>query len=979
MSLSDRSQVDNGGCRTSGVEQGASSPHFQFGTETRIESEAAWESAFNATLAELATMIVSTDSIEDLSAAFLDRARRLTDSPLGYVGFIDEVTGWLVCPTMTRDVWNMCRVANKDIVFKEFGGLWGWVLRNRLSVLTNDATNDPRSVGTPAGHVPIFRFLSAPAIEAGGFVGQIALANAERDYTERDLRVVERLASMYTLAVERHRTTARLRTLEKAAQQSIDGIVVIDLEGVVTYVNGAWAKAHHHSPTSLTGKSLSVFHTAEQYETQVKPALAVLKDRGFYEGEVGHVDREGRTFTMAMSATTIVDERGAPVGYIGVARDIAAQKQAEEQLKASRHFIERVLKATPNLIYIYDLIEQRHIYRNFDIGEVLGYDTLPKEAMGKDFPDHVVHPHDLPKLTDHRRGFADVSEGQVLEVEFRLRHADGMWRVYRSRDTLFSRTAEGHPRQIIGVAMDVTGLRRAEQALRDSEARFRMLYEDAPLAYQSLDETGHILDVNNAWMRSLGYTRREVIGRWFGELLPPAEAGRFEVSFNRYLSEGEMHGAEWTLVRKDGSRLIASFEGRVAHDNEGRFRWIQNIFHDITDRKRMEEEQDRLNERLRKAQQMESLTVLAGGVAHDFNNLLVGILGNASLLLADQPADSPLRESIELIEISARRAAELTQQMLAYSGKGTFVLRPLDLTRLVEDMAHLFHATMQTRGELVLKCRQNLPMVEADSGQIRQLLMNLVINAAEALEGRRGKVTIRTDVVDADRTMLSDAHMDDNLPEGRYVFLAVEDTGVGMDDATLARVFDPFFSTKFVGRGLGLPATLGIVRGHHGAIRVRSVSGKGTIVTVLLPSVTESEPTVSAPSPATTSRSWQATGTVLVVDDEETVLIVARRILQKAGFTVLTASGGREAVETFRQYKNDIRIILLDLSMPDLSGEEVFRMLRRISRNVKVLLSSGYSLEEVVQRFSGRRPAGFIHKPYDPPALIEALRNILEA
>ena len=432
---------------------------------------------------------------------------------------------------------------------------------------------------------------------------------------------------------------------------------------------------------------------------------------------------------------------------------------------------------------------------------------------------------------------------------------------------------------------------------------------------------------------------------------------------------------DYRVVRPDGAiRWLYDFTV-VARDEDDRVTHYEGYVLDITERKRAEEERRQLELQIQHAQKLESLGVLAGGIAHDFNNLLVGVLGYAGLAEMELPADSPARESVQKIEKAARRAADLTRQLLAYSGRGRFAVEWVDLPALVEEMAHLLQTSVSKKARLEYDFARDLPPIEGDATQLRQVVMNLITNASDALGDQSGAITLRSGVVHVDRDELAETYLSADLPEGPYVYVEVSDTGCGMDEETLAKIFDPFFTTKFPGRGLGLAAVLGIVRGHRGALKVTSEPGRGSTFRVLLPCGGRPEAPVEAePAPG---GNWRGAGTILVVDDEESVRAVAQLILERSGFAVLTAVDGREALDVFRAHRDEIALVLLDLTMPHLSGEETLQELRRISADVRVILSSGYNEQEVAGRDAGKSPVRFIQKPYSPSALIEKVREAL--
>jgi ligand-binding sensor domain-containing protein/signal transduction histidine kinase/CheY-like chemotaxis protein len=422
-------------------------------------------------------------------------------------------------------------------------------------------------------------------------------------------------------------------------------------------------------------------------------------------------------------------------------------------------------------------------------------------------------------------------------------------------------------------------------------------------------------------------------------------------------------------LRDRGKRL----EGLVAE----RTRALQ---HEMAVRVKSEEERRALDRRMQDAQRLESLGVLAGGIAHDFNNLLVGILGQAGLAQMDLPPDSPIRDHVLHIERAAVRAAELTSQLLAYSGRGRFVLERVDLSAVVRELAKLLETVIAKHVDLVFHFDQELPAIEADPAQIGQVVMNLLTNASDALADRPGRIVITTDV----RTVTDGAQERDpqtGLKPGRYVRLVVEDTGCGMDAATQMRIFDPFFTTKFTGRGLGLAAVQGIVRSHHGIITVHSQPGAGTRFEVLFPA-TDRSADVRIPLPVSRRASGDRR-TVLLVDDEDSVRSVGRSTLARAGFDVLIAHDGREAIDIFQRDPDRIDCVLLDLTMPRLSGAETLLELRALREDVSVVITSGYTEQEAAGQLrlasEGAEVQGFVQKPWTPAALVAAIEVALES
>lgn len=383
-----------------------------------------------------------------------------------------------------------------------------------------------------------------------------------------------------------------------------------------------------------------------------------------------------------------------------------------------------------------------------------------------------------------------------------------------------------------------------------------------------------------------------------------------------------------------------------------------------------------LHARVQQVQKLETLGTLAGGVAHDFNNMLQAILGNASLIREQVGLPAEIQNSLEQIEIACRRAAELNTLLLAYAGKGKFVLELVDLSQLAIEMSKLLASSLPRRPQLLGQFAPGLPKVAGDPTQLRQVLMNLVLNAAESLSENGGVIRLATGQADLTAEELAGFWLGNDLSPGGYVYFEVCDTGCGMSEEVQSRIFDPFFTTKQNGRGLGLAAVLGIVRGHRGALEVHSELGSGTIVRVFFPACDEASP--SRP-PITQQRplAENNAGTILVVDDEEAIRNSARFLLESLGYTVLTACDGNEAVAAFKANQADINAVLLDLSMPRMSGPEVLRELRSVRPDVPIIITSGRFEKEVMQQFQESDPIRFIQKPYRGNDLRTKLHELL--
>jgi two-component system CheB/CheR fusion protein len=517
--------------------------------------------------------------------------------------------------------------------------------------------------------------------------------------------------------------------------------------------------------------------------------------------------------------------------------------------------------------------------------------------------------------------------------------------------------------------------------LTESEERFRLIVEHAPEAILSIDGSGKIALANAQAERMFGYPAAELLGQDLEILVPDAvraSHGRLRDAYFASPSSRVMgNGRPLFGRRKDGSMVpveIGLNSIRFQHEVHA-----MAFISDLTSRRLLEDEREHILRRMTETQKLESLGVLAGGIAHDFNNLLTGIAANASIAQStvdDRSEDGGVRECLSAIQHSTRRAAELCHQLLAYSGRGKFVVQPTDLSGLVQDTAKLVHASISRRIDVRFDLTADLPPVSMDVTQIRQVIMNLLINGAEAIGDGTGELAVATGRMQVTADTLRQAILSEGVSEGLHVYLEVTDTGSGIKATDLKRIFEPFFTTKFTGRGLGLSATLGIVRGHKGTMIVRSVEGRGTTFRVALPPA-EVRPAVTAVPMSREPSSFTGSGHVLVVDDDDLVRNIARRLLQRIGFQVTMATDGREGVDTFAADPTRYALVLLDLTMPRLSGAEAFAEMRRVHPGVKVLLMSGFTESEVQEAFGSEGPAGFLPKPFDVHSLTAAVRAAL--
>jgi PAS domain S-box-containing protein len=544
--------------------------------------------------------------------------------------------------------------------------------------------------------------------------------------------------------------------------------------------------------------------------------------------------------------------------------------------------------------------------------------------------------------------------------------------------TMKAETAEHLQKLNKDLSWETAELKKTEEALRAERDYSTSIIDGTPAIVCRLLPDGNLSFLNAAGERITGYAADELVGKdWMKILYTEEEKNQITALFQQSNRASDL-GHELTLTSKAGEKrtLVWSLLDHV--NAEGRIAEIIGIGQDVTERKRSEEDRLLLERQMQHTQKLESLGVLAGGIAHDFNNLLMVILGNTDMVLQSLPESSSLRPLMKEIDAASHQAANLCRQMLAYSGQGQFVVGDINLNETVEEITSLLKASIGKKTEVYLHLKSDLPAIKADAAQIQQVVMNLITNASEALGDKQGAITISSDVLACNAEYLRQSRLPKQPPPGDFVSLEVADTGCGMNAEALEKLFEPFYTTKFIGRGLGLAAVLGIVRGHNGAIVVHSKAGQGTAFQLLFPALAEAA-RKGKEKKRNPSNAFHGTGTVLVVDDEAMVRDISKRMLEKTGFNVLTAEDGEHALEVYSENADDVICVILDLTMPRMDGEQCLQELRRLHEDVRVILASGYSEQELSERFSGSGAAAFLQKPYRSADLNKKLKKVLGA
>jgi two-component system cell cycle sensor histidine kinase/response regulator CckA len=640
--------------------------------------------------------------------------------------------------------------------------------------------------------------------------------------------------------------------------------------------------------------------------------------------------------------------------------DITAQKRAEEELRVSRERLELAQSSARVATYDWDLCENvGHGSREFNV--LYG---LPPSDIGPSIEEWVqlIHPEDRERVLAERE--QTRQGGDPCDSEFRVVWPDGTLHWLMAKGKLL-RDSEGNPIRMVGVNMDITERKRADVALRESEERFRDMADSTPVLICASGPDKLATFFNRGWLDFTGRTMEKELGYGWTEGLHPEDLDRTIAAYEASFNARRFCQIEYRLRRADGEYRSILCSGVPRYEPRGAFAGYTASCMDITDLKRDQEH-------VLATQKLESLGVLAGGIAHDFNNLLGSILAESELMMEDLADNPDALDGVMRIKSVAIRAVEIVRELMAYAGQESALLKPIDLSLLVGEMLLLLKVAISKRAIFRVDLPRSLPAVRVNAAQIRQVVMNLITNASEALGDQEGVISLTVAQIPASDALRRGAP---NLPENDYIQLEISDTGCGMSKEIQARIFDPFFTTKFAGRGLGLAAVQGIVRAHSGTIQVESTPGQGARFTILLPCVSMPAEDTSEISLPQNRQDGSVLGIVLLVEDEEPLRLAVAKMLRKAGFTVLEAGDGRTAMDLFQASEPPVDAVLLDMTLPRMSGREVFVELRRIRPDVKVILTTAYSEDTALLNVGEQRPWRFIRKPYGLAELAELLRE----
>jgi len=793
-----------------------------------------------------------------------------------------------------------------------------------------------------------------------------------RDKTREQL-LEELAAAQAEIAELRRDAGARAERVEDRVFRAVfrqheATMLLVDADtGRIAAANPAAQRFYGYSGDELRGMTIQEINVLAPEAVAENRAKADSREQGVFIFPHRLASGEVRTVEVHSSPILVGGQRL----LFSVIHDISERVRVQEALHEETTFNRDVLDSIPDTIVVFDPSAGKAIRWNRAFREVSGF--TDDEIAARPAPAGWYDEDELP-------GAGQVNEAirseSGVRVELALLTKDGR-KVPTEYVARTLERGEGRAPYAVSIGRDVTERKRVETALRESEEKFRAVFGQVHAGIAILDtNTGRFLEINDSYCRIVGYSEAEMLALDFQSVTHPDDLQQ-DLDQMEALRQGRISGFEMEkrYFKKTGEIVWVILTVALLSREDGPADYHLAVVVDITERKQAQEQRQRLEEQLQRSENLRSLGVLASGLAHDFNNLLGGIQGNMDLALLDLDATSPVGEFIAEARTASLRAADLIRQMLAYAGKGKTSNEKIDLSTVAREMAGLLRTSISKKAVLQLDLDGTLPAIVGDPTQVRQLIMNLITNAADAIGDLPGEIVVRTERAACDRASLDELRPDAELPEGDYLRLQIVDTGSGMSTETRNRIFEPFFTTKASGSGLGLAATHGIVRGHGGAIRVESKPGKGTVFEVLFPvAVVRTE--AKSDEVGGVPEHWRGSGTVLLVDDEEVVRSIAAAMLQRLGFSVVTAEHGAEAVEVFLARHDEIDCVLLDSRMPHMGGEEAFDRLREIRGDVPVVLCSGFTEEGVVEQMLAKGLAGFLQKPYDLRALEKQLRAI---
>jgi two-component system, cell cycle sensor histidine kinase and response regulator CckA len=810
-----------------------------------------------------------------------------------------------------------------------------------------------------------------------GFETYFGIKPYENWYDVRVYPFEDGISVYFQVTTERKEAENKLRASEERYRAVFDnagiGIDLLDRDGRILQVNQALSDMLGYSEKELSQLTfLDITHPEERGISKRNLDALIRGEIKFYRLEKRYLRKDRSILWADLTTSAICGPNGEHTGTVGVIADITQRKQAEDALRDSEQQYRAFFATSHDPVFMTGLDGQFIDFNDVAL-EVFGYAPDDRDGL---LQTNVANAYANPEEREAHSALV-AKQGFCKEYPLDLRKKDGTI-IQALITTVVRKDSRGAIIGFQGSVRDITEQKRSEQKLRDSEARLLDLYENAPNAYFSVSTDGLIRKCNKCAEKLLGYPREMLEGKRVFDLYVDGPEGKEKAAkvFQKFISGEHVTNEELQMQKADGSLIWISLSVNTFRDAGGQVVGSRSSVIDISERKIADQEREQLRNQLTHAQKMESIGTLAGGIAHDFNNLLTIINGYSELILSEKTADDPSYSDLQKILATGRKGADLVRRLLAFSKNAEITLRPLEVNPIVENTVMLLKRTFPKMIEIETSLARDLRMVHGDSTQIEQVFVNLGINAKEAMPDG-GKLRMETKNVTLDEAR---CRLHVGAKTGPYVLIEVTDTGAGMDPDTLGRIFDPFFTTKGwdsrKGTGLGLSVAKGIVEQHGGWITCESEPGNGTTFAVYFPMI-EDPAAVRKPEPS--AQTVAGGERILLVDDEEHIRDLGKRILEGAGYKVITAANGKEALDLYEREQSNVALVVLDLMMPHMGGDKCLEELLKVNPHVKVIISTGHSLSRQGQDQFGVFAKAFINKPYQIKQLLEVVRGVLDA
>jgi signal transduction histidine kinase/CheY-like chemotaxis protein len=785
--------------------------------------------------------------------------------------------------------------------------------------------------------------------------------------------VEESVESLRATLSEAQRQLQEARALMRAAfETGREVTVLLSAEGTVRFISPNYGQVNQLPPEQLVkGDVTERIHPDDAGEIIEGVRLIAESPGASITRQARVLDGNGNYIWVEATGVNLLHDPGIQ-SIVVKSRNIGAERNLRDALERREQSLRMALESAEMISFEWNLSDDS-VRFSHDFASFFG--VAPSDEPSARRYLVAFHPDAVERISS---AFRTVGESLNEEFMGSVPLGNGQFPRYQFRSRTFL-DADGTPERVLGVVSNITARRLAEENVMLTKARLAEAQKLARLGAWGMQFKTYEVWWSDSMYELCGVSRESFTptAHSIFERLDDGDKPAVIEMFYRLYQAGASDPIVVRFLKPDGDVVVFRVHVTVERDRHGQVKSVLGTVQDITRQMEDEREKSLLQERVKRQQELESLGILAGGIAHDFNNLLTPILGYAKLASTTLPSNSPVQRSLDEVERGVLRAADLCRQMLAYAGRGRFIVGPQCLNEIALEMTHLLESTISPRAQLHLKLPATLPSIEADATQVRQVVMNLLTNASDSMGDKAGHIYVATGVMHASTELLRHGYPPADLPEGDYVYIDVRDTGCGMNRETIERIFEPFFTTKFTGRGLGLAACLGIARSHSGTILVESAPGKGSSFRVLFPP--SAERAKEAPEEdASSDEVALGRARVLVVDDSEPIRAMATTSLESAGFEVVSAQDGLESLNILGE-DSSIDTVVLDLTMPKLGGLETLLRIHQRGFRPPIVLMSGYSEDELQERFGHVGFSAFLPKPFRPNDLVRTVRRVLIA